>query len=92
MFDADLEGLSDEEQETVSFAWGDRGELISDSESSDTLPISPRQKSVSLLDIGIGLAAATALLIGIYFALLSPDPIVKIERYPVSIPLKSNSL
>lgn len=94
VFDANQEELitDSQQEETVSFAWGDRGEPILDSESSDTLPVSPRKKSVSLLDIGIGLAAATALLIGIYFALLSPDPIVKIEKYPVSIPLKSNSL
>jgi serine/threonine-protein kinase len=78
-----------DQEDTVSFDWSDRTEPLSNDTSDDLLATRAR-KSVSLLDIGIGVTAVIALLIGIYFALLSPAPIMKIEKYPVSIPLKSN--
>lgn len=79
-----------EQEDTVTFDLRDRTEPLSS--NSDDLPATSRKKSVSLLDITIGVTAAIALIIGIYFSLRSPAPIMKIQKYPVSIPLKSNSL
>lgn len=94
VFDTDQSASEDfnpffDQEDTVSFDLCDRTEPLLNNDSDD-LPATPPKKSVSLLDIGIGTAAAIALMIGIYFSLLSPAPIMKIERYPVSIPLKSN--
>ena len=78
-----------EQEDTVTFDWGDRAQSPTDNNSGNVTD-TPRKKSLPLLEIGIGVTAAVALIVGIYFSLLSPDPIMKIERYPVSIPLKSN--
>lgn len=78
------------DEDTVSFVWGDRPETYLADKTHES--ITPPQKSTSLLDLGVGAIALIALMVGIYFALLSPSPVVKIERYPVSIPLKSNSI
>ncbi len=93
-FDIDQSASEDfnsffDQEDTVTFDLCDRAEPLSNN-TSDDLSATPPKKSISLLDIGIGVTAAIALMIGIYFSLLSPAPIVKIEKYPVSIPLKSN--
>jgi serine/threonine-protein kinase len=53
-------------------------------------PSSPK-KSALLIDMGIGFVAALVLMAGIYYAMRSPAPASKIQKYPVSIPLKSSS-
>lgn len=77
---------SDSQEDTVSFTW-DGSEQLAD-RSRDANDSKPSKKPTSWVDLGIGVAAALALTIGIYFSLRSPDPIIKIEKYPVSIPLK----
>ena len=56
------------------------------------VPVSSRNKSALLVDLAIGVIAALALAIGIYYSVRSPDPASKMQKYPVSIPLKGNSL
>ena len=51
-----------------------------------------RNKSALLVDLAIGVIAALALAIGIYYSVRSPAPTSNIQKYPVSIPLKGNSL
>ncbi len=50
-----------------------------------------RNKSALLVDLAIGIIAALALAIGIYYSVRSPAPASKMQKYPVSIPLKGNS-
>ena len=50
-----------------------------------------RNKSALLVDLAIGVIAALALTIGIYYSVRSPAPASKMQKYPVSIPLKGNS-
>ena len=56
------------------------------------VPVSSRNKSALLVDLAIGVIAALALAIGIYYSVRSPAPASNIQKYPVSIPLKGNSL
>lgn len=78
-----------EQEDTVTFDWGESKEPQLDNNSDDSVD-PPRLKSIPLLEMGIGVTAAVTLILGIYFALLSPEPSMKIPKYPNSIPLKSN--
>jgi serine/threonine-protein kinase len=80
------------EQETLSYIWSDRAEPLQDGKTSHKIGSTPTKKSASAIDIGIAVIAAIALVIGIYYSLRSPAPAGKPEKYPVSIPLKSDSL
>lgn len=77
------------QEDTVSFVWGDHTE--SDEKIEDATDAKSAKKPTSWLDLGIGMIAALALMVGIYFSWRSPAPVVKIEKYPVSIPLKGNN-
>ena len=72
------------EPDTVSFDWNEDSEPLLDKKISDAFHYTLKKKSASLIDISIGVLVAIALLIGLYYALQSPAPAVKIEKYPVS--------
>jgi serine/threonine-protein kinase len=56
--------------------------------SHAAVPTSPKKSSL-LIDMGIGVVAALALMIGIYYSVQSHATASKIQKYPVSIPFKS---
>jgi serine/threonine-protein kinase len=87
----DSQSLLGDEQ-TVTYNWGDRSQLQSSTKNGKVTSAISAKRSTSLLDLSIGAIALATLLVGIYFASNSPSPALKPERYPVSIPLKSNSL
>jgi serine/threonine-protein kinase len=82
--------LSLSEQDTVSFVLEDRSQADMSEQISDTTNAKSKRK-FPLVDLGIGVLAGIALIIGIYYSMGSPAPALKIERYPVSIPLGGNS-
>jgi serine/threonine-protein kinase len=77
-------------EETIAYSWGDRSQLKLPNKQGKATPALLAKKSTSLLDVGIGAIALATLLLGIYLASHSPTPAFKPEKYPVSIPLKSN--
>ena len=60
------------------------------SKTTDVVPASPK-KSALLIDMGMGFVAALVLIVGIYYSVRSAAPTSTIQKYPVSIPLKSTS-
>ena len=76
------------EQNTLAVAL-DTSKPQSQIDTTDTVPI-PLKKSNLLIDIGIGVVAVLALAVGIYYYVRSPAPTSKIQKYPVSIPLKGD--
>ena len=78
------------EQDTIAAA-PDTSNPQRQIDATGTVSIHPK-KSTLLIDLGIGVVAILALIVGIYSYVLSPDPTSKIQKYPVSIPLKSDSV
>ena len=77
--------------DTIPVLRGNSSEPQVGSHRSDTSVPTFRNKPTLLIEIGIGVVAALALTVGIYYSVRSPAPASKLQKYPVSIPLKSNS-
>lgn len=77
--------------DTISSNCEARSELpIADQTISSATPATEKRQAL-IAEIGIGIAAVLALTLGIYSATQSPAPASRIQKYPVSIPLQSNS-
>lgn len=76
--------------DTISSSCEARSELPLVDRTISSASFSTQRQRTLIAEIGIGVIAALALTFGIYSAIQSPAPASRIQKYPVSIPLKSN--